>query len=197
MAPRAASLRRLGVFGGSFDPVHVGHLLLARRALEQLRLDEVWLIPCARSADGKRLAPGEMRLRWLRRALRGQAGLRASDLELRRGGVSRSVDTLRELRQRLGAGVALTLCLGQDQAAALPRWKEPWSIAGLARLAVFGRGGQARLPKGFSGTLVKGPELDISSNEIRSRIRAGRPLDWLLAPGLAQSHELKSCYKNL
>lgn len=197
MARAAKTLRRLGLFGGSFDPVHVGHLLMARRALEQLRLDEVWLIPCAQSADGKRLAPGAQRLRWLKRALRGQAGLRVSDIELRRGGVSRTVETLRELRRRLGAGMRFTLLLGQDQAAALPRWKEPKAIAALARLAVFGRNGEAKLPRGYSGTLVKGAELGISSNEIRTRIRAGLPVDWLLPATLAQSAELKNLYKKL
>ncbi len=184
--------RSLGILGGSFNPVHSGHVLLARVARRSLGLDEVWLIPCARSADGKRLAPGDLRMRWLKAALRGEEGLRASGLELRRGGVSRTVDTLRELRVRLGGGVRLTLLLGQDQFLRLPEWKEARTLPGLCRLAVFSRPGvPAGAPAGFRARRVRAPLLDISSSGIRALIRADAPLSLWLPPALARDATLR------
>ena len=142
--------RRLGFFGGSFDPVHKGHLALAEQARALLRLDQVWLIPCAASADGKRLAPGLLRLAWLKRALQGKPGLAAWDGELRRGGVSRTIDTLRQLRRELGPGVRFSLLLGADQVAQLPTWKEAGRLQAYCGLAAFRReGSRPRAPKGF------------------------------------------------
>ena len=185
MAPR----RAIGLFGGSFNPVHSGHVLLARHARKALGLDEVWLIPCARSADRKALAPGALRLRWLRLALRGEEGLKASDIELKRGGVSRTVDTLRQLRCELGEGVAFTVLLGQDQALRLPRWKDAVLLTGLCRLAVFRRSGVGPdLGPGFRP--LNAPLFDISSSDIRARIRARRSVGLLLPPALVRDRGL-------
>lgn len=187
--------RRLGVFGGSFDPVHAGHLRLARWARRALGLDEVWLVPCARSADGKALAPGRLRLRWLRAALRGQAGLRACDWELKRGGLSRTVDTLRQLRRRFGAGVELTLLLGQDQARRLPAWKQARRLPQLAGLAVFGRGGAAgRLPAGYGLRRLPSPACAVSSTQLRERLRAGLSVRRLLPAALRDEPSLARAY---
>jgi nicotinate-nucleotide adenylyltransferase len=188
-------LRSLGLFGGSFNPVHQGHVLLARRALETLELDEVWFIPCFRSADAKALAPGALRLGWLKKALRGEKGLKACDLELRRGGISRTIDTLRALRGTLGQAVKLTLLLGQDQALRLPQWKEAYQVPALCRLAVFERPGvDGSRPKGFKWVGVKAPLFDISSSEIRASMKRNKDVSLMLPPALAKDAALRRCF---
>lgn len=178
--------KRLGLFGGSFNPVHTGHVLLARYALEQLGLDGVLFMPCARSADGKKLAPGALRLAWLKKALRGEAGMRASGLELERGGVSRTVDTLRQLHE-LQPQTEWTLLMGADQAARLKTWKESGALPKLARLAAFARPGQKVPAKMFR---ITAPSLEISSSEIRLRIKQKQSVRLLLPPALANEKSL-------
>lgn len=188
--------RSLGLLGGSFNPVHSGHVLLARRAREALKLDEVWLIPCAASADGKVLAPGPLRLRWIKKALRGEEGLKACDLELKRGGVSRTIDTLTELRAKLGPAVTFTVLLGQDQALNFSGWKDAASIPRLARLAVFRRPGvPGTPPKAFQALTLSAPLFEISSSEIRARIRNGKTLNLLVPPALARDAGLQRAFR--
>lgn len=173
--------RRLGIFGGSFDPVHIGHVLLARWAREALRLDEVWLLPQAQSADGKRLSPPASRWQHLQRALRAEPGLRACALDLQLGGVSRAVDSLRALRRQLGPRTDFTWLLGQDQARRLPLWKEAGRLPKLTRFVYFPRPGGAPIPKSvhtsFRLSAIHSPSIEISSSRIRAEKKAGKRLD--------------------
>ena len=189
-------MRSLGLLGGSFNPVHNGHLALAQAARALLHLDEVWLIPCAESADLKPLAPGGQRLAWLKAALKGHAGLRAWDGELKRGGVSRSIDTLRQLKRELGPAVGLTLLLGADQAARLASWKEAGGLAALAQLAAFRRAGtHPRAPKGFRVRWLDAPLQAASSTAIRAALAAGkRPRG--LPKALADDPRLARAYRS-
>lgn len=167
--------RRLGLLGGSFDPVHKGHLALAESARALLRLDQVWLIPCAASADGKRLALAKARLAWLEKALEGKPGLAAWDGELRRGGGSRTIDTLRQLKRELGPGVKLFLILGADQVERLPHWKEAGRLQAYCSLAAFRRAGsRPRAPKGFRVRWLDVPLRGESSTAIRVALAAGK-----------------------
>jgi nicotinate-nucleotide adenylyltransferase len=172
---------RLGLLGGSFDPVHIGHILLARWAREILRLDEVWLIPQAASADGKRLTPMVRRWKELQRALRGEAGLRACDVDLRLGGVSRTVETLRQLRYELGPGPQFIWLLGQDQALRLPQWQEARDLPKLCDFSFFQRPGEAPVPKiihkRFRLSAINVPRIDISSTWIRQQRQVGMQVD--------------------
>lgn len=189
-------MRSLGLFGGSFNPVHTGHVLLARYAREALKLDEIWFIPCASSADGKNLAPGALRLRWLRKVLKGEGGLKASDIELKRGGVSRTVDTLRELREKLGPAVKFTVLMGQDQAHRIASWKEAEQLPRLCRLAVFGRSGVLkREAKGFRMKHLNAPLSQISSSEIREAIGQKKNLGLLLPPALVRDASLTRAFR--
>jgi nicotinate-nucleotide adenylyltransferase len=171
------ALRRLGLFGGSFDPIHNGHLILARCAQEQLKLDEVWFIPSAQSADGKRLSPAKARLRWLKLALRPEPDFHVWTGELERGGISRSIDTVRDLRAQLGDGVKFFLLVGQDQAERLDRWKESTALNREVTFGVFSRG-RKRLRKAAGSRLIllKNPQLELSSSEIRWRVRHKKAL---------------------
>jgi nicotinate-nucleotide adenylyltransferase len=190
------ALRELGLFGGSFDPVHVGHLLTARDAFERLKLDALWFIPCAASADGKALAPAALRLRWLKLAVKGQPGFKVWDGEIERGGVSRSIDTLRALRAQLGPGPRFSLLIGQDQLAQLHRWKEAEQIPKLARVMVLGRPGpRAKIRFKGAWRQISTRQIEVSSTEIRSRIAAGLGVSGMLPAGLARNSGLLRCYR--
>jgi nicotinate-nucleotide adenylyltransferase len=201
MADRAAARiatssrpRRLGVLGGSFNPVHLGHLVLALEVRRALRLDRVLLIPAARPphtapAD---LAPARDRLALLRLAVRGAAGLEVSDLELRREGPSFTHATLEELRRRRPR-CRFFFIVGQDTLPEVPGWRNAARIPRLSTLVVVPRppapGGRfpwpPRAPRGFPVRPVATPPIGISSSEIRRRIRAGEPFAHLVPPGVA------------
>jgi len=174
---------KLGILGGSFNPIHHGHLIIATRVAEALSLDRVLLIPAAvsplKAAAG--LAPGSDRWAMVRRAVRGHPILRASDLELRRGGTSYTVDTLRALRRRYAG--TLHLIVGADQAGLLPKWRSIEDVARLARLVIVERGGHSsgpKVPKLFKAVTVEVPLLEISSTEIRQRLRQGLSVRYLV-----------------
>ncbi len=139
-APRRP--RRVGVYGGTFDPVHVGHLILAEELRERLRLDRVLFVPAGEPPHKRGpAASGAERLAMVRLAIRGNAGFAALDLELRRGGASYTVETLRTLRGRLGADAALFFLLGMDAFAEIATWREAAELPRLAHFAVFPRAG--------------------------------------------------------
>lgn len=164
---------RIGVFGGSFNPIHIGHLVTAERVAETLGLDRVLFIPTARTPlkRGEDLASPRHRWAMLRLALRGHPRFQAWDAEIRRGGVSYTVDTLREIRRRFQG--ELYLIIGSDAVDLLPRWKAPREVLRLARLVVASRPGhrpRRRMPKTI---IVRVPLLEISGTEIRDRLRRG------------------------
>jgi len=169
---------RCGILGGTFDPPHRGHLVLARRCHEALTLDEVLFRPAylpPHKLDAP-LSPFELRMEMLRAAVGEEQGWRVLSLEREAGGVSYTVRTL----ERLSAerpGDELWLLIGEDSLDELAHWREPERIASLARLAVYRRSGAAgRVDPRFAGRVefVEGPRVDISSREIRERLAAGR-----------------------
>lgn len=168
---RSRKALRIGVFGGSFNPVHLGHLIAARAAVRELRLDRLYLIPCARSADGKALWPAGLRMRLLRASLRGETRIRASDIELRRGGVSRTVETLRLLRAKLGPTAQLFLLIGQDQWSHFDAWREPKAIRSMATLVVIPRKSlNFSMWNKKSPLVLQTPLIKISASKVRERI---------------------------
>src|SRR5688572_17213988 len=131
---------RLGLFGGSFDPVHFGHLLLAEFCREACHLDQIWFIPAAMPPHKQTapLAAGEHRLAMLNLAVGGQEAMAASRLELNRRGVSYTVDTLREIHGQHPAA-ELFLLMGADTLYDLPNWREPAEVLRLAMPVVVRR----------------------------------------------------------
>ena len=171
---------RLGVLGGSFDPVHGGHLALAEAARDLLRLDRVLLVVAASQPlkPGGPSAPAEDRYAMVRLALRGRPRLEASDLELRRPAPSYTVDTLRDLRASLPGTAEVLLILGADALADFPRWREVDAVRRLARIVGCPRPGSPA-PAGVDEVLpVSTP--DVSSSEIRRRLAAGASVAGLL-----------------
>jgi len=181
---------RLGVFGGSFDPVHNGHLLVARAAMEELALERLIFVPAARSPfkPDSQPAPAAERLRLLHLALAGQSRYDVDDREFRRGGVSYTIDTVREMLQQ-HPGAELHYLIGADHVATLPKWKDAAALAGLIHFVVIPRPGSVctTLPAPFRGCELHGFPLGVSSSQIRRRIRAGQPVDLLVPPAVAEA----------
>ncbi len=177
---------RLGILGGTFDPPHLGHLVVAQELHGQLGLDRLLLIPaavpphkCARGVS----AP-EARLEMLRAAVSGDDRFEVSEIELGRSGPSYTVDTLRELRQR-DPDAEIFLALGADQLVEFGSWKEPDEIAAASTLVIFARSGQEVPPTpGLKVRIIELPELHISSTMIRRRVADGRPIRYLVLPAV-------------
>jgi nicotinate-nucleotide adenylyltransferase len=181
---------QIGLFGGSFDPVHLGHLLVAQAAREEIGLDRIYFIPAAQSPfkpERKPISASE-RLRLLRLALAGRADFEIDEQEIRRGGVSYSIDTVRDYLRRF-AGAKLFYLIGADHVGQLSKWREAGELARLAHFLVIPRPGEAAgaLPEPFHGTGLKGFPLGVSSSQIRERVRAGLPIEHLVPEHVAEA----------
>jgi nicotinate-nucleotide adenylyltransferase len=172
---------RIGILGGTFDPVHVGHLILAACAREQLQADRILLIPnfCSPLKAAAPVAPFVDRLAMLRLAIDGVAGFVASDVEGRRGGISFTIDTLRDLSQEI-TGARFHLVLGQDSVAEFTLWKDHAAILQMAEIAVVERTGAAASTSMIPGTRIHMPRIDISSTMIRQAISEKRAIDYFV-----------------
>ncbi|MEY4690022.1 MAG: putative nicotinate-nucleotide adenylyltransferase [Verrucomicrobiota bacterium] len=189
---------RLGLYGGSFDPLHHGHLLVAQAALEELRLDRLFFIPAARSPfkPGSRPAPDAARLRMLRRSLAGRSRTEVHTDELTRGGVSYSIDTVRGFEAR-HPGAELFWLIGADHVPTLPQWREAEALARSVTFVVIPRPGQpqATLPEPWRLRHLRGWPLGVSSSEIRERVKHGLPVDHLVPAGAADVIASEQLYR--
>ena len=184
-------LRRVGLFGGSFDPVHDAHLALARSALATLGLDEVLWIPAGQAwQKGGSATPATDRAAMVEIAIAGEARFRVERCEIERAGPSYSIDTVLELRQR-EAQTQWWLILGQDQLARLPTWHRWCELVALVRIAVAARAGEAvRAPAelaaaGASLCEIPLPAMAVSATDIRARVAAGQPIASLVPAAVA------------
>lgn len=173
---------KLGVFGGTFDPPHIGHLIAAQDALLLLELDRVLFIP-ARTPPHKlhgNVSTAELRLRMIQAATTDNACFEVSDVELRRDGPSYTVDTLRELRTS-HAGAELYLLLGVDQVREFHTWHQPNEVLRQAHLVMLTRGGVEQPPKSdIVERRVPVTRIDVSSTMIRQRVAAGQSIQYLV-----------------
>lgn len=189
----------VGIFGGTFDPPHVGHLVAARDALEHLGLDRVRFVPAHRSPfkGAQAASPAAARLEMVARAVGSDPGFEVSRVEVDRAPPSYTVDTLRRLGED-EPHVRWTLLIGVDQWTSFGDWKEPTEIGGLARIAVLTREGQD--PKGVDPGVdipwvpVPVTRLDISSSQLRERVRRGRSLRHLVPDPVREFIESKELY---
>ena len=186
---------RIGILGGVFNPPHLGHLVFAQEGLVQLGLDRVLLVPVGEAPHRSvELEPGaETRLALCVAAVAGDERFEASRVEVDRAGPSYTVDTLRELGERLGGEVELVLMLGGDQAAELPRWREPERVLSLVSVAVTARGRLGRAEVRERLERLRGadrvdffsmPRIDVSSTLVRSRVAEGLPIRYLVPEGV-------------
>lgn len=188
---------RIGVLGGTFDPVHAAHLVAAADARHAARLDTVLLVVANvpwQKAERRHVTPAEDRFALVQAAVEDVDGLEASRLEIDRGGESYTADTLEELAAA-HPGADLVLVVGADVAAQLDTWKRVDDVRRLAELVVVNRPDQ-RIPDlpGWRATTVEIPELDISGSAIRSRLAAGRPIDGLVPPAAVRLIRKRGLY---
>jgi nicotinate-nucleotide adenylyltransferase len=188
--PPQPPIIQLGLFGGSFDPVHLGHLLVAEAAREEAKLARLFFVPTALSPfkPDSHPTPAAERLRLLRLALAGKEWCEIDDQEVRRGGISYTIDTVRDYAARFPKAQLFYL-IGADHVAQLPRWREAQSLAELLHFIVIPRPGQAEapLPEPFRGRTLAGFPLGVSSSQIRARVKAGASIAHLVPASVAEA----------
>jgi nicotinate-nucleotide adenylyltransferase len=193
------AMKRVGVFGGSFDPVHNAHVALAKLALEQFELDEVRWIPVGQPwQKSRRLSDGADREAMVRLAVAGEPRFVVDRTELRRRGISYTLDTVRELAAA-EPGTEWVLILGQDQYASLHTWRDWRELLAMVTLAIANRPGaepavNAQIAK-VPHHMVSLPMMDVSSTEVRRRVAAGESIASLVPPAVASYIERRRLYR--
>lgn len=195
--PAARPLERIGLFGGTFDPPHVGHLVTAVNVRHALRLDLVILmvanVPWQKQGT-RAISPADDRLAMVDAAVADVEGLVVGDLEVRRGGDSYTADTLAELA-RLHPAAELFTIVGDDAAAGIDTWARADEVAARSSLVVVDRPGiPVELPSGYPWIRVEVPHLEVSSTDLRERVRDGRPLDYLITDPVQRLVRERSLY---
>jgi nicotinate-nucleotide adenylyltransferase len=188
----------IGLFGGSFDPVHHGHLIAALTAREALALDEVRFVPTATQPFKARghAASSADRVAMLRAAVRQLPGFTVETTEVEREGPSFTIDTLRVLQAR-EPGRPFILLVGADAAADLPRWRDAEEILQRARVAVLARPGHAAPDAAWVSAIVPVPALEISATDLRRRVAAGRPIRYFVPDAVAAYVAERGLYRNM
>lgn len=183
---------KIGILGGTFDPPHVGHLIVAEHVRAELGLDRVYFIPAVIPPHKQRrddIAPAETRLELLRLAVADNPAFAVSDLEVRRGGISYTVDTLRALRLEHPSD-AFYLLVGMDNLSEFGSWKEPDMIQRIARVVVMTRPGFEADPeivdRGRNMIVCAVPQIGISSSDVRQKLGKGRSVRYLVPDRVAR-----------
>jgi nicotinate-nucleotide adenylyltransferase len=190
--------RRIGVFGGTFDPVHVGHLVAAVNVRHSLDLDVVLLVVANRpwqKVGSRAVSLAADRLAVVEAAVGAVEGVEASDIELARGGVSYTADTLAALHAD-DPSADLVLVIGADVAAMLHTWERVEEVRSRCRLAVVNRPGAPipSVPDGWRADVVEIPALEVSSTDLRARVADGRPLDYLVPEAAVREVRRRGLY---
>jgi nicotinate-nucleotide adenylyltransferase len=176
---------RIGILGGTFDPPHVGHVAAARAALDVLRLDRLLLVvandPWQKSGQ-REVSPAEDRYALTRALAEGIPGAEASRMEIDRGGPSYSVVTAEEVRAAAGPEAELFLVVGADLVPELESWERPGALKRLVTLAVVSRptGAAPVVPSGWRVAWIDGPQVEVSSSEVRERLSRGESVAGLV-----------------
>lgn len=191
---------RIGVFGGTFDPPHVGHLVVAVNARYALRLDRLLLVVAHdpwQKSQSRVVSSADDRFAMVQAAVAGVDGLEASRIELDRGGVSYTADTLVALRDE-DPSRELFLIVGSDAASGLPTWERGDEVRRLATVVVVSRPGaeEGTPPKGWSWQGLETPRLEVSSTDLRARFADGRPLDYLLTAAVIDCIRARGLYRS-
>lgn len=197
---------KVGILGGTFNPIHFGHLLIAQDAMEQAGLDRVKFIPSATPPHKKvdKFASAAHRIRMIKLGIRGNERFELDDIEIRRGGISYSVDTLTALRQR-HPGTQFYFIIGTDSLLELHLWREIGRLGRLCRFVAVARPGfkatkadfarQSPAVAGIKPIIIQGHACDIASREVRSRIARGQPIRYLVPDAVARYIEEQKFYR--
>lgn len=192
--------QRIGLFGGSFDPVHLGHTMVARAALVEVELDRLFIIPAAQSPFKPEHSPALAadRLAWLRLAFEDEPRCEIDAQEIERAGVSYTIDTVRDYAARFPEAELFYL-IGADHVPTLPEWREAAALADAVTFVVVPRLGEleagvADFPPSFRGTVLRGKPAAISASDLRKRLRAGESIENFVPPAVAAALNVKHCY---
>ena len=200
---------RIGIFGGSFDPIHLGHLILAEQCREQANLDEVWFVPCAQQPLKQNGAHStdRQRVEMIELALAGFISFVLCKLELERGGVSYTVDTLEQI-QVSHPDAELFLLMGDDSLESLSRWKLPHRICELATPLVVNRPGSGDVDLNLLEPFMSParfveiqqlnltcPRMEISSTDLRQRINTGKSIRYLVPRAVEKYVQTQNLYR--
>jgi len=185
---------RIGLYGGTFDPIHHGHLILARDVQEELNLDRVIFIPAAQSPHktDRMASPANIRLAMIQAAIAGESAFEVNDLELQRKGISFAIDTVREILLKY-TDSQLFFLIGQDNLSSLHTWKEIDTLKKLVSFVVLARG---RVQTADSG-VIPSRMVDISSSEIRRRTFNHQSIQYLVPDKVRAIIEQQNLYKEL
>ena len=199
---------RIGVFGGSFDPIHQGHLILAEQCREQADLDAVWFVPCALSPHKEQGAQGtdRQRIEMIELAIAGHPAFQLARIEIDRGGISYTVDTLKAIRE-LHADDELFLLLGADSLDSFDTWREPSEICQLATPLVVNRPGAKQIDlsvfqkhvdpqryESFCNQSIVSPLIDIQSRQIRDKVSNQQSIRYLAPRAVEKYIETQKLY---
>ena len=196
--------KKVGVFGGTFDPIHIGHVSVARAVFDAFDLDQVLFVVTADQwlRENPPLASASDRFKMVELALGNIPEFVASNIDIVRDGSTYTVDTLRDLHELFGDSVEFFLIVGADSAASMDRWKSAGQIARLAMIIAVGRPGQRFDAELFDeshpasgAAYFEGPRIDVSATLVRSRLRAGRSVSDLISETVAQYIETTALYR--
>jgi nicotinate-nucleotide adenylyltransferase len=185
-------LKKIGIFGGTFDPIHLGHVLLARDALEQLPLDSLLFIPAARSPHklGQQAAAPDLRAEMIRAAIEGEPRFCLDELELARPAPSYSVDTIETLKRR-EPDAEFVFLIGEDNVARLPSWHRFAELQKMVQFVVLDRSG---LKSEHAYPAIR-RHVDISATDIRNRVARGQSIRYLVPPAVEQIIRERQLYR--
>jgi nicotinate-nucleotide adenylyltransferase len=200
---------RIGIFGGSFDPIHQGHLILAEACREQVELDQVWFMPCAvqpHKNSGAR-ATDRQRVEMIELAIAGHDGFSLSKIEIERGGTSYTVDTLKQIRES-NSEDQLFLLMGDDSLESFESWREPKTICELAVPVIVNRPGSGKVDLSvlqqyvnerrfelFQSSTVQSPMIEISSSNIRSSVADEKSIRYQIPRSVQKYIEINALYR--
>jgi len=196
--------KRVGVFGGTFDPIHNGHVAVARAVLDALKLDLVLFVVTSDQwlRESPPQAASSDRFNMVELAVDNVSEFEASDVDIVRDGSTYTVDTLRDLGSKHGDSTELFLIVGADSASSMDRWKDAEIIGQLATIVAVGRPGQALTLSDLPGShpaagaeYVEGPMIDISATRVRERLATGDPIDDLVSDSVVEYIEAHDLYR--
>jgi nicotinate-nucleotide adenylyltransferase len=186
-------LKKIGIYGGTFDPIHHGHLILSRQACEELELDQIIFVPAALSPFKEHApkATGKARLSMLRAAIEGQGDFVADDCELKRPPPSYSIDTVLQIREH-ESDAELFWLIGADNVPDLPKWRRFEELKILVQFVILDRGRAKRTPRVYP---VVQRNIDISATDIRNRVASGHSISYLVPQAVEEIIRREKLYR--
>ncbi len=192
----SSKIKKIGILGGTFNPIHYGHLILGEQVLGQLKLDRVIFVPTfiPPHKSSKDVIGSHDRLNMIKLAVSGNSRFTVSDLEMRRKGMSYTVDTLRQIKSKYPSSELFFIC-GSDLVSEIPKWKDVGEIYKLARFVLVKRPGFGKRLSGRPFLKIDVAQVDISSSLIRALVKSGRSIRYLTPANVVRYIEARRLYR--